>query len=271
MMNRWLYTHLPSLRQVLTRISYEYVSILDKDDTVLFMNFGFADLDPGTKPLELPPEDEKHRYEVQLYHHIATSINWEGLEVLEVSSGRGGGSCYIKRHFQPKSVIGVDFSSKAVSFCNRYYLVDGLSFVQGNAESLHFPDNSFDVVINVEASSYYPHIERFFSNVVRVLRPNGYFLYADMRYAEELEVWQTQLRSTGLELLSEEDITPNVIRALALDRERRTKLIQHYVPKILYRPFAEFSGITGAGLVPGPPSIGERTYRSYVFCKKKTL
>jgi len=270
-MNRWLYTHLPSLKQVLTRIGYETISILDKDDNMLFLNYGFADPGPGTKPLELPPEDEKHRYEIQLYHHIATSINWEGLEVLEVSSGRGGGSCYIKRHFQPKSVIGVDFSSKAVSFCNRYYFVDGLSFVQGDAESLHFPDNSFDVVFNVEASFYYPNIELFFSNVVRVLRPNGYFLYADMRYAEELKVWQTQLRNTGLELLSEEDITPNVIRALALDRERRTKLFQRYVPKILYWPFAGFLGITGTDLVPGSPRIGERTYRSYVFCKKKAL
>jgi ubiquinone/menaquinone biosynthesis C-methylase UbiE len=140
--------------------------------------------------------------------------------------------------------------------------------VQDNAESLHFPDNSFDIVINVEASFYYPHIERFFSGVVRVLKPNGYFLYADMRYGEELEAWRAQLRSTGLELLSEEDITPNVIRALALVRERRTKLIQRYVPKILYKPFAEFADVYGGRLVSGPPGIGERTYRNYVLKKR---
>ena len=270
MIDRWLFTHLPGLSQVLTRITYEYISMLDKDNNVLFMNHGFADLDPDARPLELSKEDEKYRYQVQLYHHIASSINWVGLDALEVSSGRGGGSCYIQRHFHPKSLTGVDFSGKAISFCNDYYSIDGLTFLQDDAESLHFLDNSFDVVINVEASVYYPHVERFFSNVVRVLKPKGYFLYADMRYAEELEVWRAQLRSMGLELLGEEDITPNVIRALALDQERRTKLIQRYVPRILHRAFAEFAGITGAGLIPGLPRIGERIYRSYVFRKKKT-
>jgi hypothetical protein len=76
MTDRWLYAHLPSLRQVLTRITYEYVSILDKDNNALFLNCGFADPDPDARPLELSKENERFRYEIQLYHHIASSINW---------------------------------------------------------------------------------------------------------------------------------------------------------------------------------------------------
>ena len=46
MLNRFLLIHLPKLRQVITRMAYEYVSFLDKDEQVLCMNFGFAELDP---------------------------------------------------------------------------------------------------------------------------------------------------------------------------------------------------------------------------------
>lgn len=271
MVNQWLYTHVPTVRQAVTRMSYEYISIIDRDVNLRFLNYGYADLNPDTGALQLFPEDENQRYEAQLYHRIATTIpiNWEGLDVLEVSSGRGGGSCFIKSYFQPKSVIGVDFCRKAVNFCNQHYAIDGLSFLHGNAEALDFPDNSFDVVINIEASFYYPHIERFFSHVVRVLRPNGHFLYADMRYAEELGNWQAQLRRMGLHLLSEEDITRNVINALALDQERRMTLLQNYVPRILHKPFAQLAGITSSGLSNGNSSSAERkrTYKNYIFRK----
>jgi ubiquinone/menaquinone biosynthesis C-methylase UbiE len=268
MINRWLYTNLAGLRQVLTRLTYEYISFLDKNANLLFMNYGYANLEPQACLLELSTQEEEYRLEIQLYHHVASSIDWAGKDALEVSSGRGGGLYYIKNHFHPRSLIGVDFSSQAVDFCNKHYSTNGLSFVQGNAESLHFPDNTFDIVINVEASLYYPHFVRFLNGVVRVLKPNGYFLYADMRYAEELEVWQMQLKNTGLKLISEENISPNVIRALALLRERRIKLIQRYIPKILHDPFADFAGIAGAGLVPGIPMTGERTYKSYVLQKR---
>lgn len=269
MLNRWLYTHLPTVRQLLTRMSYEYVSILDKDEHVLLLNYGYADLNSGSRPIQLNPEDERHRYEVQLYHHLATTIpiNWEGLDVLEVSSGRGGGACYLKNRFHPQSVTGVDFSRKAVSFCNQYYDTAGLSFVHGDAETLDFPAQSFDVIVNIEASFYYPHIKRFFNNVVRILKPDGYFLYADMRYAGEMKAWRKQLQAMGLQLLFEEDITANVVKAMALDRERREKLIQGYVPKILHRPFNHLWGITGAGLVNGDAEFGERLYMSFVLRK----
>ena len=124
------------------------------------------------------------------------------------------------------------------------------AFKHGNAKSLQFPDNSFDIVMNVEASLYYPHIERFFRDVVRVLKPNGYFVYADIRYAEELEAWQSQLKNTGLELLKEENIAPNVIRALELEKERRINLIQRYAPRVLHGILTNFAGIDGANLVP---------------------
>lgn len=269
MINQWLYTHLPTVRQVLTRMSYEYVSAVDKDVHLRFMNYGYTSLNGSSKRLPLAPEDEKQRCEAQLYHHIATTvpINWQGLDVLEVSSGRGGGSCYIKKRFRPRKVVGVDISRKAVEFCSQHYAEDGLSFMRGDAEALEFPDESFDVIVNIEASFYYPHIERFFGHVARILRPNGYFLYADMRYQEEMDEWRAQLRRMGLRLLNKEDISANVVKALLLDNERRSMLVHNYAPRVLRTPFAQFAGVTGAGLSNGSSARRKRFYWSFVFRK----
>ena len=59
---------------------------------------------------------------------------------------------------------------------------------------MRFADNSFDILINVESSLYYPRVESFLREVVRVLKPSGYFLYADIRFVEEIEIWKKQLQ-----------------------------------------------------------------------------
>jgi SAM-dependent methyltransferase len=269
MFNQWLYDNHPRIRQVLTHASYEWATILDKDNHFLLLNYGYVDLDHGSEPLPLSEADENQRYEIQLYHHLATMIqfNWEGLKVLEVSSGRGGGACYLKRQFKPESVTGVDFSRRAISFCNQYYANDGLFFMHGDAEALDFPDESFDIVVNIEASFYYPRIERFFNHVVRVLRPNGYFLYADMRYRDELKSWKMQLDNMNLQILKEENITDNVIRALELDKDRRARIIKDYAPGFLHKPFFQLSGVTGGGLINRSVNGNDRIYMGYVFHK----
>ena len=197
---------------------------------------------------------------------MAKSIDWQGRDALEVSSGRGGGAHFIMRHFKPRSYTGMDFSSRAIDFCRETYREDGLQFRHGNAEALPFPDNSFDVVVNVEASLYYPNIGRFFENVKRVLKPHGYFLYTDLRYEERVAAWRGQLKTVGLKLIHEEEITDNVLKAMALDRERRLELVNRYIPAILRRQFYHF-----AGLAPGSPEatphLDNRRYWYFVLQK----
>ena len=48
-----------------------------------FMNYGYFSDDLN---LDLRLEDEKDRYSIHLYHHVASQINLEGLKVLEVGS-----------------------------------------------------------------------------------------------------------------------------------------------------------------------------------------
>jgi len=255
----------------LTQTFYNLLSDLDRGENLIFWNYGYMSLDPDSPPLNLGAESEKFQYQIQMYHHIASAVDWTGLDGLEVGSGRGGGASYIMRHFKPKSMTGVDLSNKAVDFCNRYHSsVDGLRFIQGDAEALQFPNESFDIIINVESSLYYPNVEKFLAGVARMLKPTGYFLYADTRYQDEVENWRRQLKDTGLELLSEEDITKNVKQALSLNQEYHKKLLEKYVPKFLHRILGRFGGSDGGRLAEDGWEEGKRVYRKFVFRKSGT-
>jgi ubiquinone/menaquinone biosynthesis C-methylase UbiE len=263
---RWLKDHFPTLRQAISHRWYDYFSALDKGARVLGMNYGYASLDCAP-PLELLPEEEQDRYQLQMYHHLAVAVPWEGRDALEVGSGRGGGAGYIARRFQPRSLVGLDLSRKAVDFCSSHYHRPGLSFRQGNAEQLPFADGSFDIVLNVESSLYYPHVPLFLAEVRRVLRGGGHFVYADMRYLEEVPAWREQLERSGLSIQAEQDITPNVVRALTLDVERKRGLIERHVPGILKPFFRTFTGLNGLSLSQGQARIGERVYLSFLLRK----
>lgn len=256
--------------KVLTRIFYNLISKLDLGTELTFMNYGYLGSDPDHAPPLLNPGDENQRHQIQMYHQIARSVAWEGLHALEVGSGRGGGASYIKRYFKPASMTGVDLSDQAVAFCNRHHAsMEGLRFIQGDAEALQFPDESFDIILNVESSLYYPNVENFFSHVARLLKPGGHFLYADMRFHDELEAWHRQLQDTGLEMLHEEDITQNARHALALNQEFRQSLVRKYAPR-LFRPiFSRFGGGDGGRLGPDSHTRGKRVYKKFVFRKTR--
>ena len=118
------------------------------------------------------------------------------------------------RTLHPASYTGLDFNPDGVTFAKRRHNLPGLDFVQGDAESLPFPDESFDAVINVEASHAYPHFDRFLSEMVRVLRPGGHFLYADFRGFLEYDEWDAALAGLPMRMESKREINAEVLRGL---------------------------------------------------------
>jgi ubiquinone/menaquinone biosynthesis C-methylase UbiE len=267
MLNKLLFHRFPTVKSLLTRLQYEFISALNLKRDVLFMNFGYAAQQQGQEPLTLDPDDEIHRYPLQLYHHVARHADWTNADALEVSSGRGGGASFIMRHFKPRSYVGVDFSSKAIEFCRDHHKVEGLRFEHGNAEDLQFPDHFFDIVMNVEASLYYPNIKKFFHHVKRVLKPGGYFLYTDLRYEEKIPEWHAQIKEMGFKVVKEEDITENVLKAMELDRERRIYLVKTYIPHILQKQFFHFAGLDLESPTSVQPHLEKRRYWYFALQK----
>ena len=230
------------------------------------MNYGYAPLDPQAEKLALDDADEADRSCIQLYHHVASAVDLRDLNVLEVGSGRGGGSYYIKRYLKPRTMVGVDFSEKAVAFSNKNRSVDGLSFVTGDAECLAFKDNSFDAVVNVESSHCYGSVDEFLAQVKRVLKHGGYFLYADLRGEENVDILHDQVDRSGLTVLKETNIAPNVVEALNQDHERRMRLIRESKLRVLSRLFQQFAGVKGSRMYEGFRT-GRVKYLSFVMQK----
>ncbi|MCP5046834.1 MAG: class I SAM-dependent methyltransferase, partial [bacterium] len=206
-------------------------------------------------------------YPIQLYDYVASHLNIEGLDVLEVGSGRGGGAEYITRSCKPRSYKGVDLNQKAVNFCNRHYSHDSLSFTHGNALALPFEESTFDVVINVESSHRYPNSAKFFNEVHRVLKPNGHFLFTDFRDDHLLDSLEKQLNNSNLVIKKKEFITENIIKALELDEERRRNLIKRLSPFIFRGIARDFSGIKGSPIYKWFKS-GRCEYLYYVMQKE---
>ena len=257
----------PKLKGVMWKQWYQFLARSYQRKDWNFMNYGYANLGDQTEIVYLDKTDADNRYCIQLYHHIAGNIDLRDLSVLEVGSGRGGGAEYIKRYLKPEIMVGVDFSENAVKFCNQNYVFDGLSFEIGNAESLPFSDNSFDVVINVESSHCYGSMDAFLGQVKRVLRAGGYFLFADLRSKKNIDVLRKALYISGLTLIKETDITQNIVEALKLDNERKTALIKKTIHKLLVSSFLEFAGTKDSKIYEKFNS-GETIYQSFVFQKQ---
>lgn len=237
---------LSHVKKIVIRSWYQYLSSLDRDAEITFLNYGYAPLNADAREIELRPEDQPNRYCIQLYQRVAGDADLRGKDLLEVGCGRGGGASFIARYREPCSMTGVDFSSKAIEFCRGHYRSEGLSFLRADAENLPLPANSFDVVINVESSHCYNSMERFLREVVRVLRPGGRFLFTDFREREDVPVLREQLTRAGLRVLEEEQINRNVLKALELDNERKLALIQSKAPRFMRERVQQFAGLKGS-------------------------
>lgn len=251
--------------QYLTRRVYDWISSLDRGLDMRVLNYGFDD---GIE-LPLDPEDEPHKLRLGLYHHVASAVDIKNKDVLEVASGRGGGASYMARHLYPRSVHGVDLGPKAVAFCQRFYSVPSLSFSRGNAEALDLPDSSYDVVINIEASHYYSNKVKFLAEVYRVLKPGGFFLFADMRPADKVGDLRDLLESSGLIIVRQEDITANVLSALDKDNDYKRTVIERSVPRLMQKPFSTFAGVKGT-LFYNHLQSGSLYYLNFVLQKEDT-
>lgn len=248
-----LYTALvrswPWFRKTSKRLMYQFMAGYYQDRDWTFMNYGYAaqgsDAAQGAAPVPLDQADEPNRYCIQLYHHVAGAVDLRGQRALEVGSGRGGGADYVKRYLGPETLVGLDFAPKAVSLCRRHYCQEGLTFITGDAEALPFERDSFDAVINVESAHCYRSMEGFLAQVARVLRPGGHFLFADFRPQGQLDLLKGQIQRSGLRVLDQTDITPNVIRALDADHARRVAHIQRSAPRPIVRLMQQFAGAKG--------------------------
>lgn len=252
------------VRKAIWKLWYPFLTRRLHGEEVIFLNYAF-ETDP---PLAIPlaPEDELNRACIQLYHHVGTQVNSSGKEVLEVSCGHGGGASYLTQALNPAKYTGLDLNPKGIEFCQKRHLLPGLKFVQGDAQNLPFPDNSFDTVVNVEASHCYPDFPKFLAEVARVLKPGGYFLYTDFRFSDGIAKWEDALENAPLKMKQGRDISADVLRGMEINSARSVALLDKKLPKFLHDLGRDFAGVKGSR-VYNALLKGELSYRSYCFLK----
>ena len=228
-----------------------------------FLNFGYvADGSPECSVVALAPR-VLNRNCVKLVLETIGACPIAGRNVLDVGCGRGGTIWVLNRFFTPQASTGVDLSPQAVAFCRATHRFANAHFFDGDAETLAFDAESFDVVTNVESSHSYPDIEAFYREMFRLLKPGGHFLYTDLLDVGIFDSNRAFLQSVGLQMEHERDITRNVL--LSCDETAR-------VHQGAFRPDNDrliadnFLGVPGSRVYESMRT-GSSAYRIYRFRK----
>ncbi|UQX11770.1 phthiotriol/phenolphthiotriol dimycocerosates methyltransferase [Candidatus Mycobacterium methanotrophicum] len=249
--------------KVFAKYYYPFITRHGADD-VVFLNLGYEEDPPMAVPLVA--SDEPDRYCIQLYHRTASQTDLTGKQALEISCGHGGGASYLMRTMRPASYTGLDLNPAGIEVCRRTHNVPGLEFVCGDAQNLPFDDQSFDAVVNIEASHCYPSLPRFFAEVARVLRPAGCLLYADVRRYDRFAQWEAALADAPMRMVSKQVISEQVVRGLEKNVPRSQQMFTRRTPPLLRGLVRGAVAASQAKICRGLQS-GETSYRMYCFVK----
>jgi ubiquinone/menaquinone biosynthesis C-methylase UbiE len=100
------------------------------------------------------------------------AIDREPTRILDLGTGTGAAALWLAERYPTASVTGIDVAEQMVAGAREKMppaLADRLSFQLGDASSLPFADDEFDLVVQVSAPA-------FFAETARVLAPGGHLV-----------------------------------------------------------------------------------------------
>jgi SAM-dependent methyltransferase len=107
----------------------------------------------------------------------AAFLDWiaprSGLRWLDVGCGNGAFTELLIRRCAPSSVHGIDPSEGQLAFARTRLASRGAQFRQGDAMSLPFPDDSFDVSVMPLVIAFVPEPAKGVAEMARVVCPGG--------------------------------------------------------------------------------------------------
>ncbi len=126
---------------------------------------------------DLAPIDQFHIRGRNATIGLASDLELDrNMHVLDVGCGLGGAARYLAKEFGCR-VTGLDLSADychaAAGLTRRLGLDSLVSFQQGNAMNLPFPDGSFDIVWTQHTAMNIPDKPLFYHELWRVLKPGG--------------------------------------------------------------------------------------------------
>jgi SAM-dependent methyltransferase len=136
----------------------------------------------GERVIERDYRANRQRFLIYLFH-LATYrfvLPWVlGKNVLDFGCGTGYGTADLADHC--KDIIGIDISDNSIRFADDQYQKKNLHFkVVDRVESKRLPfcEESFDVVVSFQVAEHISDLSTYFSEISRVLRPEGLLILA---------------------------------------------------------------------------------------------
>ncbi len=133
---------------------------------------------------DLVPIDEFHTRGRKATREVAELSNLKASDlILDVGCGLGGTARYLAEQYRCK-VMGLDLTQEYISVGTKLTelvnLGDRVELRQGCALDLPYEDASFDIVWTQHVQMNIADKNRFYSEIVRVLKPGGRFLFHDV-------------------------------------------------------------------------------------------
>lgn len=103
-----------------------------------------------------------------------------GQTYLDVGCGNGAAALRVANEYN-LNVMGIDIDPKQTQLAQQAAKGQrGIRFFVGDATCLPFDDGEFDVVATQKTTHHIPNWEAALAEMLRVLKPGGYFLYSDL-------------------------------------------------------------------------------------------
>lgn len=239
---------------------YSEAALKIRDSRFLFMNHGYWE--PSMAPTSEVPGAYAHLLSEALVLEVLGELPSSGSRVLDVGCGRGGACALLARETGAARIVGLDRCAEGVETCRKNVSDERIEFVEGDAQALPFPDESFEQVLNLESAHGYPDRRAFFGEVYRVLVPGGRFCYADGVPPDTLEEQAKDLAAAGLVVDQVEDITKPVIEALQRSSDDRRAFFDAMIEAKTVD--TEFAGRLCTALTTSIPEIYQKGTLHYV-------
>lgn len=194
----------------------------------------------------------------------------EDSTVLDVGCGIGGPSSWIFERFRPVRLMGLEFCPSSVRVAEQRWTGKASRpfFIQGDAHRLPFPNDSIDVIFNLESALHYADKSQFLSECRRVLKPGGTLCLGDIctrwqrtfscfemlnnvagQFSTQAHLWSPEqyldaFKASGLQLIRHEDVTKgasdSLFGGLMMIGKRGWKAAAGFRGRFFYLRFVEW-------------------------------
>ncbi len=130
-------------------------------------------------------------------------------------------------------VVGTDVDEEELDFARSHSCIDMVSFMYADVTDLPFPDACFDLVVSMMVLHHIKDWESALSEVARVTRPGGLYLFHDITYSWLLKCGKPLLRGHAFYSIDE-------IRN-RMEKLRMRKVYELPIHRYFFNQFTEYN------------------------------